>query len=200
MEANNKKELILQAAFELFASKGYYNTKMIDIAEMAGIGKGTIYEYFPSKDTLYIEFIREKFLSFYKSTDSIFEIDSSSSQKLQKFICFESENIYANGKILGLIQHETNSSQQCTNPDIHKIFFEVQNLRFNIVKKILETGINSKEFKQINPNTAALAVLGSLTAFLFFNHNLHPLSEKIVDDTISIDEFMEILLSGLNHD
>jgi TetR/AcrR family fatty acid metabolism transcriptional regulator len=48
-----KRELILRAAVKVFSSKGYHNTRMEEIAAAAGIGKGTIYEYFSSKLQLF---------------------------------------------------------------------------------------------------------------------------------------------------
>ncbi|MDO7906029.1 TetR/AcrR family transcriptional regulator [Paenibacillus sp. JX-17] len=48
-----KHEAILDAAYSLFGSKGFYETKMSDIAEIAGIAKGTIYLYFKSKEELF---------------------------------------------------------------------------------------------------------------------------------------------------
>ncbi|MFQ5769524.1 MAG: TetR/AcrR family transcriptional regulator [bacterium] len=47
-----KREEILQAALHAFAKKGFKNTKMIDIANESGIGKGTIYEYYRNKDEM----------------------------------------------------------------------------------------------------------------------------------------------------
>ncbi len=199
MASNDKKESILQAAFHLFASKGFHKTKMIDIAEAAGIGKGTIYEYFSGKDTLYIEFIKENFLGTYKSVDNLFTENSSAAEKLKKFVCFEAENISANGKIFGLLEHEMKNIEPCRNQNIRRLFFEVQYLRFNIVKKIIEEGIKTEEFKQTDLNTAASAVLGSLTAFQVFSHKLHPLSGNI-NEEIHMDQFIEILLNGLNNE
>ncbi|WP_088549564.1 TetR/AcrR family transcriptional regulator [Paenibacillus aquistagni] len=49
----DKLEIILEAAFDLFGSQGYYATKMSDIAEKAGIAKGTLYLYFTSKEDLF---------------------------------------------------------------------------------------------------------------------------------------------------
>ena len=48
-----KRDLILRAAVKVFSSKGYHNTRMEEIAATAGIGKGTIYEYFSSKLQLF---------------------------------------------------------------------------------------------------------------------------------------------------
>ncbi|MCY9515405.1 TetR/AcrR family transcriptional regulator [Paenibacillus apiarius] len=49
----DKLHLILDAAYELFGSDGFYETKMSDIADKAGIAKGTLYLYFKSKEQLF---------------------------------------------------------------------------------------------------------------------------------------------------
>ena len=49
----NKKIRILEAAIHLFAQNGYARTAVADIAVYADIGKGTIYEYFDSKEDLF---------------------------------------------------------------------------------------------------------------------------------------------------
>ena len=48
-----KREAIIEAAIKVFSTKGYHNTRMEEIAATAGIGKGTIYEYFSSKLQLF---------------------------------------------------------------------------------------------------------------------------------------------------
>ena len=48
-----KRELLLQAAAVVFARQGFVATRVADIAAEAGVGKGTVYEYFSSKDELY---------------------------------------------------------------------------------------------------------------------------------------------------
>jgi len=52
VDKEKKSERILRAAMNVFADRGVYDFKMIDIAEAAGVGKGTLYEYFPSKKAL----------------------------------------------------------------------------------------------------------------------------------------------------
>ncbi len=58
-----KKELIMQAALELFASKGFYTTTIPDIARSLKMSVGNMYNYFKSKDILAKEII--KFISAY---------------------------------------------------------------------------------------------------------------------------------------
>ncbi|MEO8074123.1 MAG: TetR/AcrR family transcriptional regulator [Acidobacteriota bacterium] len=48
----DKREAILRAAIKVFAQKGYFNSKVADIAGFAGIADGTVYLYFKSKDEI----------------------------------------------------------------------------------------------------------------------------------------------------
>src|SRR5580765_3607270 len=49
---SDKREAILRAAVKVFARKGYFNSKVADIAAAAGIADGTVYLYFKSKDEI----------------------------------------------------------------------------------------------------------------------------------------------------
>ncbi|MCK5004404.1 MAG: TetR/AcrR family transcriptional regulator [Candidatus Aminicenantes bacterium] len=62
-----KKEDIILAALKVFAEKGLSNSTIKEIADRAGIGKGTIYEYFKDKN----EIIHSSFFYFQK----FFEVD-----------------------------------------------------------------------------------------------------------------------------
>jgi AcrR family transcriptional regulator len=56
----DKKADIINSGRELFYSKGFKYTKISDIAKMAGIGTGTFYNYYPSKEKLFLEiYIKE---------------------------------------------------------------------------------------------------------------------------------------------
>lgn len=56
-----KKEMILEAAVEVMAEEGYYNTKMSWIADRAEIAVGTIYNYFGSKEEVLEEIFAREF-------------------------------------------------------------------------------------------------------------------------------------------
>lgn len=55
----DKRFLIMQSAIDLFKERGYDGTRIIDIAERAGIGKGTVYEYFSCKEDLMSDVIKD---------------------------------------------------------------------------------------------------------------------------------------------
>src|SRR6185312_14998593 len=50
---------ILDAALKVFAEKGFAAARMEDIAKRAGVTKGTIYLYFPSKEEVFKQLVRE---------------------------------------------------------------------------------------------------------------------------------------------
>lgn len=59
MKTSTKREEIVGAALELIAEHGFHGAPMAMIAQKAGVGAGTIYRYFPSKDALITELYHE---------------------------------------------------------------------------------------------------------------------------------------------
>lgn len=55
----NRRSTILAAAAQVFARKGYATTRIIEVARAAQVGKGTIYEYFSSKEALFFAVFEE---------------------------------------------------------------------------------------------------------------------------------------------
>ena len=53
-----KKEKIIKAGFELICEKGYYNTNTAEIAKVAGVSTGIIYQYFTDKRDIFIEGVK----------------------------------------------------------------------------------------------------------------------------------------------
>ncbi|MBZ0232567.1 MAG: TetR family transcriptional regulator [Deltaproteobacteria bacterium] len=56
----DKREAILQAALELFVERGFHGTAVPEVAERAGVGAGTIYRYFASKEALVNELYQQQ--------------------------------------------------------------------------------------------------------------------------------------------
>lgn len=54
------RQAILQAAVRLFTRKGYEKTSITELARAAGIGKGTIYSYFATKQEIFLAFCEEE--------------------------------------------------------------------------------------------------------------------------------------------
>ena len=73
VQKTNKKNHIVEAAARVFACNGYSNAVVSDIALLANIGKGTIYEYFKSKEDLFFAV----FEWFQKKTEKAAVVDIS---------------------------------------------------------------------------------------------------------------------------
>src|SRR5690554_6191558 len=58
--STEKRERILEGALRAFAKKGFYNTKVSEIASEAGVADGTIYLYFKNKDDLLISLFEDR--------------------------------------------------------------------------------------------------------------------------------------------
>lgn len=56
----DKHDLILEAAIEVFAEKGFHHARISDIARRAGVADGTIYLYFRNKDDVLLTIFEEK--------------------------------------------------------------------------------------------------------------------------------------------
>ncbi|MFQ5540138.1 MAG: TetR/AcrR family transcriptional regulator [Candidatus Binatia bacterium] len=66
VDKDRKRREILQAAMQVFAREGYHRARIEAVAEEAGIGKGTVYEYFKSKTDLFLA-LHEHMLSELKN-------------------------------------------------------------------------------------------------------------------------------------
>ena len=64
MRDPDKPQQIIDAAVRVFARKGYWSSRVRDIAREAGIAAGTIYLYFPNKEEILITLFREKGAEF----------------------------------------------------------------------------------------------------------------------------------------
>lgn len=63
----SKREKIMDAAVQVFSRTGYHDTKIEDVAVAAGVGKGTVYEYFDSKLHLFQEIINKSVSMYYNN-------------------------------------------------------------------------------------------------------------------------------------
>ncbi|MFX1342535.1 MAG: TetR/AcrR family transcriptional regulator, partial [Promethearchaeota archaeon] len=78
------KKRIVDAAIQVFAEKGYHQAKMTDIAKKLGVSKGTIYQYFKSKEDLFkavvqipLEKVREEPIAELLESGNLLDITSN---------------------------------------------------------------------------------------------------------------------------
>src|ERR1700728_5431810 len=87
---------ILEAAFVEFSRNGYATTTLDQIAERAGVTKGTIYVYFENKEHLFISMVRELMKATLDTVQDMFERhDGSTADLLRAQFSFIYEHIGA---------------------------------------------------------------------------------------------------------
>lgn len=64
-----RKKLIMDTALDLFATSGYHNTSINNIAKKAGISKGLLYNYFSGKEELVTAIMKNGFMEFLELFD-----------------------------------------------------------------------------------------------------------------------------------
>ena len=68
-----RPEQILDAALAEFGERGLAGARLEDIAKRAGLSKGTIYLYFPNKEALFREMVRDIVVSQLEESERMFE-------------------------------------------------------------------------------------------------------------------------------
>ena len=94
-QRREREELIIQAAEEVFAEKGYYEASMDEIATRVGVAKGTIYTHFPGKEELVIAIFKRNLQAFLDGIDVVIEAEPTPRTKLEALLQFIYTGLYS---------------------------------------------------------------------------------------------------------
>ncbi|HXT69229.1 MAG TPA: TetR/AcrR family transcriptional regulator [Vicinamibacterales bacterium] len=83
--ATGTRELILAAAIQEFAGKGFDGAKVDRIAERAGVNKAMLYYHFHNKAALYLEILREQFSSVADAVEAVRAAGGSPVDQIRHF-------------------------------------------------------------------------------------------------------------------
>src|SRR3954467_6540322 len=76
---------LLDAALELFVEKGFAATRAEEVAARAGVSKGTLFLYFPSKEELFKAVVRENISGRFSEWNEEFQKFEGTSAEMLKF-------------------------------------------------------------------------------------------------------------------
>ena len=92
----DKKAEIFNCGKELFSSKGFKDTNVADITKMAGIGVGTFYNYYSSKESLFMEIMLEENVKLKKRIMGSINLDDDPLTVTKELMALNMEGIYSN--------------------------------------------------------------------------------------------------------
>lgn len=191
-----KKQDIIVAAMKVFAQKGFANTKMADVAEAANIGKGTIYEYFESKEEIF-EFVFNHFMesmetsvakAIFKITDPVEKIRVIF-QSWADMIATHTTDIV---EIMLDFWAEAIRRKDAKKLGIVRLDMIYEDFR-KIIKSILDEGIRLGKFKPVDTFYTASLMLGAMDGLMI----QWIMNKNIFDVKKAIEHSMSVFLNGL---
>ena len=155
----DKREAILRAAVKVFARKGFFNSKVADIAKEAGIADGTVYLYFKSKDEiLHSVFDRAMDEFIAEGKREIADI-TEPDKKLQKIARLHLERLSADRDLAIVFQVELRGSTKFMEEFSASGFAEY----LDIIRQTIADGQRNGVFRQdLKPIVCAKILYGAL--------------------------------------
>ncbi|MXW22501.1 MAG: TetR/AcrR family transcriptional regulator [Candidatus Dadabacteria bacterium] len=171
---------ILRTATDLFSEKGYHELTMEEIAEEIGVSKGTIYNYFSSKENLYLEILKESFEAIETLLQKEIENSDPAPAKLRKLLATIFTFYRRNLKVLRILSRD--------ETHLLKEHFELTEKwrmsRVRLYERIIEKGIDEGSFVRQNPRLRALMLYGAVGAVMV-HHDFSMDAGEVADAVFS---------------
>ena len=155
----DKRERILEAAVRVFAKKGFYATRVSEVAKAAGVADGTIYLYFKSKDELLVSLFEDRVAKLLQYMRDELPKEPNAAAKLRRVIELQ----------LGLLEGERDLAEVITViiRQSSKLLKEYAAPRFvaylDAIAKVVAEGQAAGEFrKDVSASLAARVTFGAL--------------------------------------
>jgi len=159
---NNKRERILAAGLRLFANQTYQAVTMDRVAEAAGVAKGTLYLYFPSKEALYLGILSDGLETVSKRYQAKMDPRQDVATRLRNAIEVTIQFYDERRDLLRLMATEEPRLAEARNRLI-------QNWRergYIFYTTLIEEGVNKGVFAQTDSRLATLAIVGGIRSVL----------------------------------
>lgn len=155
----DKRQKIIDAAVQVFAGNGFYNSTVADVARVADVADGTIYLYFKNKEDLLISLFEHSIEVFIQAAHHEMDKATSAVERLKGFILLHLKLVQKNQNLAQVIQIELRQSSKFMKEYANEKFFEY----LKILQDILEDGQKEGVFKSsFNPVILKRAIFGAV--------------------------------------
>ncbi len=180
----DKREAILRAATHVFARNGYFNSKVADIARVAGVADGTVYLYFKSKEeVLHSIFDRNAGEAIAEGRKQLSDLKNAR-EKLRRIATLHLERLGADRDLAVVFQVELRGSTKFMEE------FSAAGLAeyLRLIREVFEEGQQAGEFRQdLNAKLVAKILFGALdemaTNWILSKrrYKLAPMADAVLD-------------------
>jgi len=175
----DKRHRLVEAACAVFAEKGYASTRVAEIAERAGVGKGTVYEYFSSKEELLFAVFESTNADISSRMNDALAAGGSSEEQLHNLLRLGAEVISEQVELQPVILDFWAASR---GKDVEETYRRavVASYTFfrNLVSDFIREGQRRGEFKaSIDAEALAALVVAAVDGLgiqLFFDRSIDP--------------------------
>ena len=186
---------ILEAAFLEFSRNGYAVTTLDQIAERAGVTKGTIYVYFASKEQLFISMVRELMKATLDTVQDMFERhEGSTADLLRAQFSFIYQHIVADRRrreVVRMLISEASRFPELADryhQDVHRPCLDM-------LQKAIQRGMDRGEIRRSAVTDCPLVIIAPIALvdlWMMMFDDRHPLDLKSY-----FDAHLELVLNGL---
>ena len=191
-----KRENILASATDVFSNKGFHMTNIMDIANHAGIGKGTVYEYFDSKSDLFIEVLKFNTESFLNRIKSSIDAVDGFLPKLNTFIETHRAIVGENFQLTGLFISNPGAMKNVAEngQEVMKILYDGRERSAMLVHSILDLGVSEHMIKSAN-----LELISDLFLEMLLKCNLRVYFKSLSTEQAQQEQqqLIDFLLNGI---
>jgi AcrR family transcriptional regulator len=189
---------LVAAALTCFAERGFAATRLDDIAAKAGVSKGTVYLYFPSKEELFKAVVRESLLPNIARAETLIDSDTPAAEQLRQLLEFMTGRMASSpvGIIPKLIVTEAGNF-----PDIARFYLDqVVHRGFALVGRLLTRGMERGEFRTVDVRHTTFCVIAPMLLTALWRHSLGRFEPDALDPDALWRTHIELLLRGLRAD
>ena len=190
MRDPDKPQQIIEAAVRVFARKGYYNSRVSDIAREAGIAAGTIYLYFKTKDDILVTLFRDKMAEFVDALRKAIADEPDAPRKVRRLVRLHFSLLEEDPDLAAVLQVELRQGQKffrgASGPEIGAYFA--------LIGSVLEEGVGEGYFKAELPVKVATKMLFGAMDQMATSWVLGKRGYRLAD---TADTVAEIFLQGV---
>lgn len=188
---SNKREKILEAAVKVFSSKGFHEAKVEEIARLADVGKGTVYEYFSSKTQLFQEMFKAGLEFYYNSIAEELKATGSAKKKLTQAAKLHLRFIIEYRELAKI----TMSEHTCFEQEFREWLAKMREDKLETIKGIIQSGIERGEFRKDVDTGAASMVFSGIMGALFAPAVMGNVAPEALEATL--EQMLDVLLKGI---
>jgi len=191
-----KRERMLEVAAELFSKKNYHEVMMDDVARLTDVAKGTVYNYFTSKEELYFTIMSSKLGNLNTSLKNKIASEISVIDSLHTYIIHLYMFMMKYQNFFLMYQKEYMNAQNEFCDELRAMSDELKSILSDVIYK----GKRENQFRDIDESFAVKLVLGSVFGAVQRGIENKYTGEKLIEEREKLFDFvLHGLYSGFNN-